>query len=273
MDILAKIIEAKRRRLVEAKATTPPPKMQARALQIRSSAPMRRLSSAVKSNPGISIIAEIKRASPSKGAIREDVDAAELAKTYASGGAAAISVLTEEDHFRGSLADLEAVRQAVTLPLLRKDFIFDEYQVYESAVSGADSLLLIVAALEDEMLFRLRRLTEEELGMDALVEVHTAEEMDRAIQCGARLIGVNNRDLITFKVSLDTSVKLAPLAPAAILLISESGIESKDDIHRLSSLGYRGFLIGESLMRAADPKSALRCLLSSSVPQEQKAGT
>jgi indole-3-glycerol phosphate synthase len=173
----------------------------------------------------------------------------------------AVSVLTEEDYFGGSLDDLRAVRKTVSVPILRKDFVFDEYQVYESAAAGADAVLLIVAALDDEPLVRLRRITEDELGMDSVVEVHTAGEMTRAAACGAQAIGVNNRDLRTFTVSLETSVQLAPIAPTGSVLISESGIESADDIRRLRSVGYRAFLIGESLMRADDPESALRAYL------------
>jgi len=170
----------------------------------------------------------------------------------------AMSVLTEEDYFAGSLDDLRQVKAAVELPVLRKDFIVDEYQVYESAAAGADAILLIVAALDDELLSRLRRLAEDELGMDALVEVHTSEEMKRAEACGARLIGVNNRDLRTFAVSLETSLSLAREAPSEALLISESGLKHAADLQRLYEAGYGGFLIGETLMRADDPAAALR---------------
>ncbi|HEY9282178.1 MAG TPA: indole-3-glycerol phosphate synthase TrpC, partial [Pyrinomonadaceae bacterium] len=179
---------------------------------------------------------------------------------YAEGGAAGVSVLTEEDGFRGSLEDLRAARGAVALPLLRKDFIFDEYQIYEAAEAGADAVLLIVAALDDAQLLRLRRLAEDGLRMDALVEVHTADELRRALGCGATLVGVNNRDLHTFKVSLEVSADLARLAPANVLLVSESGLKTRDDLLRLAALGYRGFLVGESLMRAGDPADALRRL-------------
>jgi len=167
-------------------------------------------------------------------------------------------VLTEEDYFAGSLDDLRQVKATVELPVLRKDFIVDEYQVYESAAAGADAILLIVAALDDESLSQLRRLAEDELGMDALVEVHTSEEMKRAEACGARLIGVNNRDLRTFAVSLETSLSLAREAPSEALLISESGLKHAADLQRLYEAGYGGFLIGETLMRADDPAAALR---------------
>jgi indole-3-glycerol phosphate synthase len=169
-----------------------------------------------------------------------------------------MSVLTEEDYFAGSLDDLRQVKAVVDLPVLRKDFIVDEYQVYESAAAGADAILLIVAVLDDEELLRLRRLAEDELYMDALVEVHTSDEMKRAAACGAKLIGVNNRDLRTFEVSLDTSLRLAREAPAEAVLISESGLKNSDDLRCLYDAGYRGFLIGETLMRAEDPEQALR---------------
>lgn len=210
------------------------------------------------SGDGINIIAEFKRRSPSKGIIREGANPIEIARAYQAGGAVAMSVLTEEDYFAGSLDDLKQVKATVDLPVLRKDFIVDEYQVYESAVAGADAILLIVAALDDDLLLRLRRLAEDELGMDALVEVHTSEEMKRAAACGAKLIGVNNRDLRTFEVSLETSLSLAREAPKDALLISESGLKNSDDLQRLYDAGYRGFLIGETLMRAEDPEQALR---------------
>jgi indole-3-glycerol phosphate synthase len=193
--------------------------------------------------------------------IRGDVNVRNVAHAYEAGRAAAMSVLTEEDFFSGSLDDLREVKRAVALPVLRKDFIFEEYQVYESAAAGADALLLIVAALDDELLSRLRRLAEDELGMDALVEVHTSDEMKRATACGASLIGVNNRDLRSFEVSLETSLSLAREAPEGALLISESGLRDFRDLRRLHDAGYRGFLIGETLMRSEDPADALRQLL------------
>lgn len=241
MNVLSEIVARKRERVREAKT-------RARQHAFRG----------VLGNDGINIIAEFKRRSPSKGMIREGANPIEIARAYEAGGAAAMSVLTEEDYFAGSLGDLRQVKATVDLPVLRKDFIVDEYQVYESAAAGADAILLIVAALDDESLARLRRLAEDELQMDALVEVHTSDEMKRAAACGAKLIGVNNRDLRTFEVSLDTSVSLSREAPADALLISESGLKSPDDLQRLHDAGYRGFLIGETLMRAEDPTAALR---------------
>ncbi|MCA1643361.1 MAG: indole-3-glycerol phosphate synthase TrpC, partial [Acidobacteria bacterium] len=206
----------------------------------------------------LNVIAEIKRASPSKGELRREVDAASRARSYERGGAAAISVLTEEEFFRGSLGDLREVRAAVSLPVLRKDFIIDEWQVYEAAEAGADALLLIVAALDDATLARLLRLTEDGLGMDALVEVHDAGELRRAESCGAKIVGVNNRNLRTFEVSLETSVELARAAETSALLVSESGLRARADLERLGALGFRGFLVGETLMRSDDPETLLR---------------
>jgi indole-3-glycerol phosphate synthase len=223
----------------------------------RESARPHALANALSDQNKINIIAEFKRKSPSKGQIRPGADPERIARAYESGGAAAVSVLTEEDYFAGSLDDLRAVRQVITLPLLRKDFIFEAYQVYESAAVGADALLLIVAALDDETLAQLYRLAAEELLMDVLVEVHTRAEMDRALSIGAKVIGVNNRNLSTFEVSLDTSLQLASMASTDTVLVSESGIESAGDIARMCDQGYRGFLIGEALMRADDPEHAL----------------
>ncbi|HEV2913291.1 MAG TPA: indole-3-glycerol phosphate synthase TrpC [Pyrinomonadaceae bacterium] len=262
MDFLAEILGLKRERLrplIEDERAKE--ELRARAHDARGGASPHRLRGALDERGRVNIIAEIKRASPSKGTIRAGVDPVWMARKYEAGGAAAISVLTEEDRFRGSLADLRAVREVVSLPLLRKDFIFDEFQLYEAAEAGADALLLIVAMLDDESLARLIRITEGELGMDALVEVHSHEELSRALACGATLIGVNNRDLRTFGVSLDISVALALAAPDGLSLVSESGLRSGDDLRRLRSLGYKGFLIGETLMRAPEPDNALRELI------------
>jgi len=254
MDVLAEIIGKKRERVAAAKERAP-------LEQVRSSAKPHAFRAALRAD-GINIIAEFKRRSPSKGVIRPDANLKEIVQGYEAGGAVGISVLTEEDYFDGSLDDLKTVKTIVDLPVLRKDFIVEDYQVYESATAGADALLLIVAALDDESLLRLRRIAEDELGMDALVEVHTSEEMKRATACGATLIGVNNRDLRTFEVSLQTSLSLAREAPPEALLISESGLHSPDDLQRLREAGYHGFLIGETLMRADKPAEALRILRS-----------
>jgi len=256
MDILSEIIASKRSGLEAAKRALPFEQVRAMAVDARVGATAHALRNALKRNR-INIIAEFKRRSPSKGMIRENADAATLARSYESAGAAAISVLTEENYFAGSLDDLRAARAVVSIPILRKDFVFDEWQVHESAAAGADALLLIVAALDDETLAGLLRLTEEDLGMDALVEVHTREEMERAVAHGAKLIGVNNRDLRTFDVSTKTSLQLALFAPAAAVLVSESGL-TPDELPKLKVAGYSGFLIGETLMRAADPGRQLQ---------------
>jgi indole-3-glycerol phosphate synthase len=260
-NFLAGIIESKKERLEREAAKRPLEVVRAEAIDVRRKAEAHTFREALTDSTRVNVIAEIKRASPSKGDIRVEATPAELARAYAAGGARAISVLTEEEHFRGSLDDLRAVRAAVALPVLRKDFIFDEFQVYEAAAAGADALLLIVAALDTAALERLRQLTEEELGMDALVEVHTSDEMSQAHACGAKIIGVNNRDLRTFDVSLDVSLELAARAPAGALLVSESGLRTGLDLRRLGACGYRGFLIGETLMRAERPEEALRALL------------
>ena len=253
MSFLSEIIERKRRRVEEVKRLVPRDSFDIRVNSHRFRQALLR--------DGINIIAEFKRRSPSKGLIRADADLNEIVRSYDIGGAAAISVLTEEDYFSGSLDDLRVVKKSVDLPVLRKDFIFDEYQVFESAAAGADAVLLIVAALDDGKLLLLRKLVEDELGMDALIEVHTSEEMQRAIACGANVIGVNNRNLHTFEVSLETSLSLAAEAPAGTVLISESGLNNSTDLARLRDAGYRGFLIGESLMRSENPGAALRDLM------------
>jgi indole-3-glycerol phosphate synthase len=260
VDFLTQIIAEKRARLAESKRAWTIEDLRAQSLDARQNAKSHTLSAALRPGRAINIIAEIKRASPSKGMIRSDVNPSALARMYEAGGAVGISVLTEEDHFLGSLDDLRAVRAAVELPVLRKDFIFDEFQIYETAAAGADALLLIVAALDDRQLMGLRRITEDEMGMDALLEVHTSEELGRALKAGGSLIGVNNRDLHTFDVSLDTSVRLAGEIPGHCIAVSESGLRTGDDLLRLRGFGYSGFLIGESLMRSGDPERALRAL-------------
>jgi len=258
--VLDRIIEAKAGRLDEAKRRAPIGEVTAKALALAAMPGKRSLAAALRRPDRVNVIAEIKQRSPSKGIICEDFDPLRIAESYASGGAAALSVLCEEDFFGGSLVHLEAVRE-VGLPLLRKDFIFDPYQLYESRVAGADAVLFIVAILDDELLARLIRLGNE-LGLDALVEVHSAGEMTRAARAGASIIGINNRDLTTFNVDLDTSIQLAPLAPAGAILVSESGINTGSDIRRLRSAGFSAFLVGEHLMRAQHPHEALRRLIA-----------
>jgi indole-3-glycerol phosphate synthase len=259
-DFLSKIIERKAARLAEAKAARPLLDVRSEALAVRANTRQHAFREALEDAGRVNIIAEFKRASPSRGEIRAGASVAETVRAYERGGAAAVSVLTEEDYFRGSLADLQEAKASTRLPVLRKDFIFEQYQVLESAAAGADALLLIVAALDDETLSALLHMAEDELDMDALVEVHTAFELERALDAGASIVGVNNRDLRTFEVSLGTSVELAKLAPAGALLVSESGLRGAGDVDRLRACGFRAFLVGETLMRAEDPEVALRYL-------------
>lgn len=261
MDFLTEILSLKRARLEQCQKAQAAADLRARAEVVRRKSQPHALRHALNQRERVNVIAEFKRASPSKGIIRADVTPAQMAQAYEAGGGVAISVLTEEDRFQGSLDDLQAVRAVVKIPVLRKDFIFDEYQLDESAAAGADALLLIVAALDDERLARLRRVTEDELGMDALVEVHTEDEMRRAVAAGATLVGVNNRDLHSFNVSLEVSERLARVAPPGIVLVAESGLRSSNDLRHLRSFGYQGFLIGEILMRAFEPEKALRKLI------------
>jgi len=256
---LTEIIELKRKRLEIAKANRDFEGVKSAAIARRETAKHHRLRENLQRNQ-INIIAEIKRASPSKGVINDKIDVAETARNYESGGACAISVLTEEDKFKGSLNDLIITRNAVKLPILRKDFIFDEFQIYEAAVAGADVILLIAAMLNDEILAKLHVLAEQNLGLDALVEVHTLEELERVKSIGAKIIGINNRDLHSFKVSLDVSRELIKHAPNDALMISESGLSTKDEILELRELGFAGFLIGETLMRSGNVAEELKKL-------------
>ena len=256
---LTEIIELKKKRLEIAKASRDFDELKESAFVRRKKAEKNRLRDVFQRDE-INIIAEIKRASPSKGVINDKIDVAEIAGNYEKGGACAISVLTEEDKFQGSLEDLKTTRNAVEIPILRKDFIFDEFQIYEAAEAGADVILLIAAMLNDKDLLGLHRLAERDLGLDALVEVHTLEELNRVKNIGASLIGVNNRDLHSFAVSLDVSRQLIKHAPEDAVLITESGISSKDEILELRELGFAGFLIGETLMRSGEPEEELRKL-------------
>lgn len=263
-DILRTLIEAKARRVEEAKRDRP---LALLLGELRLPEP-RSFRQACARTDGINIIAEVKKASPSRGILRHAFDPVSLAAEYEAHGAVAVSVLTEEDYFLGSLEHLREIRRRVRLPLLRKDFVFDPYQVYESAAAGADALLLIAAVLDHEQLFDLRQVADE-LGLDALVEVHTPTDLEKALAAGATLIGVNNRDLRTSEVTLDVSLELARSVPDDVLLVSESGIRTREDIDRLRRAGYRAFLIGEHFMRAAQPGRALRQLLEPPGEQDQ----
>jgi indole-3-glycerol phosphate synthase len=256
-SVLDKIIAAKRLRVDESKRSVDIVALSRSAFELRKAAVPNRLSPALRNRSKINIIAEIKRASPSKGVINNDVDINKIAKLYEQGGAAAISVLTEEDHFRGSVDDLRDVRSEVQIPILQKDFFIDEFQIFEAAVAGADAILLIVAALPAVRLIELQKIASD-LGMDTIVEVHDENELEVAIEIGANIIGVNNRDLTTFDVSLDVSRRLIQQAPTNVPLISESGISSAEQIAELRELGYSGFLVGETLMRSHDPEAKLR---------------
>jgi indole-3-glycerol phosphate synthase len=206
-----------------------------------------------------SVIAEVKKASPSKGVFVEDFHPARIAASYAAGGAACLSVLTDGPYFQGCLADLEAARAAVGIPALRKDFTIHEAHVHEAAAHGADAILLIAAILTVEEMRRFRELAAH-YAMDAIVEVHDADELSAALDSGPAIVGVNNRNLHTFEVSLDTSLRLAERIPAEVLKVSESGIHNHGHVRLLSNAGYRAFLVGEHLMLSGDPAAALRAL-------------
>ncbi|MBK7975757.1 MAG: indole-3-glycerol phosphate synthase TrpC [Deltaproteobacteria bacterium] len=219
---------------------------------------LKRIEEADPTSPAL--IAEFKRASPSKGQLATGVEPAERARSYAAGGAQAMSVLTDADFFRGTMEDLERARDATEIPVLRKDFIIDPFQVFETRAAGADAMLLIVAALDRVQLGELLAAARE-VGLDTLVEVHHARELDIALERGAELVGINNRDLTTFETSLDVTLRLAPEIPRTIPVVSESGIYTRDDVLRVGEAGVRGVLVGESLMRADDPVAQIRSLL------------
>ncbi|GED98217.1 indole-3-glycerol phosphate synthase TrpC [Gordonia crocea] len=211
--------------------------------------------------PGIGVIAEVKRASPSRGELADIADPADLARIYAEGGARIISVLTEERRFRGSLADLDAVRAAVDLPILRKDFIVGPYQIHEARAHGADVILLIVAALEQNVLEALLDRTES-LGMTALVEAHTEEEADRALQAGAKVVGINARNLKTLEVDRDSFARIAPGLPTEVIKIAESGVRGTADLLAYAGAGADAVLVGEGLVTSGDPRTALAELVT-----------
>jgi indole-3-glycerol phosphate synthase len=254
-DILARIIARKREELARA---APAAETWERLAAVRLES--RRDFRAALTARSPAIIAEIKKASPSKGLLSADFQPARIAAAYQRGGAAALSVLTDESFFAGSLGDLETAREAAALPVLRKDFTIDASQILEAAAHGADAILLIAAIL-DERRIRDFREAAARYRMAALVEVHNRAELEKAVAAGADSIGVNNRDLATFEVSLDTSLRLAEFMPAGVLRVSESGIRDARDIAALCAAGYGAFLVGERLMRSGDPEAALRGLL------------
>jgi indole-3-glycerol phosphate synthase len=255
MSVLDEILAGKRDEVAAAKARVPAAALRERAE--RSTEPLRGFRAALASGPRPRVVAELKRRSPSKGEIRPDFDPLACAKAYAEAGAAAISVLTDRRWFGGELAYLDAVRRSVALPLLRKDFLIDAYQVDEARVAGADAVLLIARALEPGLLRDLRARAAA-LGMDALVEVHDDSEVDAALAAGADLVGINNRDLARFTTDLATTERLAPrLAAAGVVVVAESGIFTHDDVRRLEAAGAHAVLVGEALMREPDVGAAL----------------
>jgi indole-3-glycerol phosphate synthase len=259
MTVLTDIIAATRRRVSESRSG-----VDLRELEVRAAAHAPRgFRKALESvsSAGVAIIGELKKASPSRGLIRSDFDPAKLARELEAAGAAALSVLTDEDFFQGSLANLRAASANIALPCLRKDFIIDEFQLLEARANCADAALLITAALSQEELVTLVKYSAE-LNLDVLCEVHDEEELGRALDAGCDLIGVNSRDLRTFKVDLETAFRIADILPHGVIAVAESGIESGADITRLRAAGYDAFLIGESLMKAAHPGEQLRSLVA-----------
>ncbi len=256
---LERILSSKRIDVEAAKRNVELSRFYESVINVRQPAKAHRLLDTLRTENRTNIIAEFKRASPSKGVINRSLDPATVARKYEIGGACAISVLTDENFFAGSLDDLRSVRAAVDLPILRKDFIADEYQIYESAAAGADAILLIAAALTKETLrcFQRQAFT---LRLDVVVEVHDLIELETAVSIDAKMIGVNNRDLKTFEVSLDVSRELIKHAPKDVVMIVESGLKHRKDLEEFRELGFSGFLIGEALMQSADPEFQLRTL-------------
>jgi len=255
-DILQKILQRKREEVALRNAAVPLGELEQLA---QTAPPVRGFVRALRESMAAgrsAVIAEIKKASPSKGLLRENFDPAAIATSYQTGGASCLSVLTDVDFFQGADEYLQQARAACSLPVLRKDFVLDPYQVYEARALGADCILLIVAALGDAALLELLRLADD-LGMDALVEVHDAAEMQRALAMPASLIGVNNRDLRTFQTSLQTTLALLPGFPPERLLVTESGIHTRDDVQLMRSNGVHAFLVGEAFMKADDPGERL----------------
>jgi indole-3-glycerol phosphate synthase len=254
--VLDRILDARRAAVEHRKKVLPETALKYGA---KAATPLRDFSAAL-SRDGINIIAELKPSSPSRGVLRDPFDAVALARSLEAFGAAALSILTEEEFFHGSLKNLREARKSIALPVLRKDFIFDPWQVWEARANDADSFLLIVAALGDSQLRDLIALGRE-LGMEPLVEVHTAAELDRALAAGACILGVNNRDLKTLTVRAETSFELIGQIPDHCIAVSESGLRTHDDLMRLRAAGFDAFLIGEHLMLAPDPAAALANLL------------
>ncbi len=263
MSVLSEILADKRGELDRARRAVP---LSALQREIASAPPPRDFVGPIARATAPALIAEVKQASPSKGILRHDFDPVALARAYDLNGAHCVSVLTETTHFQGHLDHLRAVRQSISLPVMRKDFLFDEYQILESRAAGADAVLLIVAALPPQDLRHLLSVSHA-VGMAAFVEVHNAEELNEAVDAQARLIGINNRDLHVFRTDLNTSLTLAPLVPKDRLVISESGIKTRGDMVKLAEAGIRGALVGEAFMRSADVGAKVRELLGTDEPR------
>lgn len=259
--VLERIVAGVREDLADAQAIVPRAVIEQQAL---AAAPALDAEAALRS-PGLSLIAEVKRSSPSKGALAEIADPAALASEYAAGGASAVSVLTERRRFGGSLDDLDAVRKAVRIPVLRKDFMVEDYQLFEARAHGADLILLIVASLAQPALVRMQGIARD-LGMTALVEVHDEDETRRAVDAGASVIGVNARNLKTLDVDPDTFSRLVPLIPAGIVAVAESGVAGPDDAARYAAEGAWAVLVGEALVRDGDPRRAAHDLIAAGAP-------
>jgi len=253
---LQKILEHKKQEMSERKALLPLSELKRRLEEEPAPLGFER---AIRSRHE-ALIAEVKRSSPSRGRIREDFEPVAIARLYAQSGAAAISVLTDQRFFEGHDSFLRQVRKSVSLPLLRKDFIIDPYQIYETRFLGADAILFIARALDNDVLREFLRLSSE-LGLSSLVEIHGENDLEKAVSAGARMIGINNRDLSTFSTDLETSIRLAPLLPKEVTVISESGIRSRRDIESLRAAGVHGFLVGEALMTAGDIAGKIKELL------------
>lgn len=260
MNVLKRLLDTKKQRLDQAKYALPLAEIKAR---IGSVEPARDFAGAIKSDGTVRLIAELKKASPSRGLIRPDFEPVMIARIYEEHGANAISCLTEEDYFQGHLSFLPLVHKAVKLPILRKDFIFDPYQIYEARVNNADALLLIGAALEMNQARDYMHLAQE-LGMAVLYEVHNADELDQALAIDAPIIGINNRDLTTLKISLETTFRLKSQIPAGKTVVGESGIGTREDVLRLQSAQVDAMLVGTTLMKSKDIGAKMRELLDRS---------